>query len=136
MNSDLFNLASYAFNPYAIPTLTTAVAIVALGFIVLVGERNSRVGLSFFIMTVTAGIWLFCYSFMYCAVTESTASTWALMGRLGIIFIPAADSNVSVGTVQIYSRHKHRVWLAWLVSGFFYATVLHGDTFISGVNRF
>jgi PAS domain S-box-containing protein len=136
MTPKLFNLANYAFNPYAIPTLTTAVAIVALGFIVLVGERNSRVGLSFFIMTVTAGIWLFCYSFMYCSVAESTASTWASMGQLGIIFIPAAVYHFTVGTLRIYSRHKRRVWLAWLVSGFFYATVLHGDTFISGVNRF
>jgi PAS domain S-box-containing protein len=136
MTPKLFNLANYAFNPYAIPTLTTAVAIVALGFIVLVGERNSRVGLSFFIMTVTAGIWLFCYSFMYCSVAESTASTWAFMGQLGIIFIPAAVYHFTVGTLRIYSRHKRRVWLAWLVSGFFYATVLHGDTFISGVNRF
>ncbi len=136
MTADFFNLANYAFNPYAIPTLATAVAIVALGFIVLVGERNSRVGLSFFIMTVTAGIWLFCYSFMYCAVAESTASTWAFMGQLGITFIPAAVYHFTVGTLQIYSRHKRRVWLAWLVSGFFYATVLHGDTFISGVNRF
>jgi PAS domain S-box-containing protein len=132
----LFNLANYAFNPYAIPTLTTAVAIVALGFIVLVGERNSRVGLSFFIMTVTAGIWLFCYSFMYSAVDESAAITWALMGQLGIIFIPATVYHFTVGTLQIYSRHKRQVWLAWLFSGFFYATVLHGDTFISGVNRF
>lgn len=136
MTPKLFNLANYAFNPYAIPTLTTAVAIVALGFIVLVGERNSRVGLSFFIMTVTAGIWLFCYSFMYCSVAESTASIWAFMGQLGITFIPAAVYHFTVGTLQIYARHKRRVWLAWMVSGFFYATVLHGDTFISGVNRF
>jgi hypothetical protein len=99
MTADFFNLANYAFNPYAIPTLATAVAIVALGFIVLVGERNSRVGLSFFIMTVTAGIWLFCYSFMYCAVAESTASTWAFMGQLGITFIPAAVYHFTVGTL-------------------------------------
>jgi PAS domain S-box-containing protein len=58
------------------------------------------------------------------------------MGQLGITFIPAAVYHFTVGTLQIYARHKGRVWLAWLVSGFFYATVLHGDTFISGVNRY
>ena len=136
MPPELFNLANYSFNPYAIPTLITGVAIIALGFIVLVGERNSRVSLSFFIMTVTAAIWLFCYSLMYCAVAAPVASAWAVMGQLGVTFIPAAVYHFTVGTLEIYSKHKSRVWLAWLVSGFFLATVLYGDAFISGVNRF
>ncbi|HEX9274441.1 MAG TPA: histidine kinase N-terminal 7TM domain-containing protein, partial [Candidatus Binatia bacterium] len=136
MPPELFNLVNYSFNPYAIPTLVTGVAIIALGFIVLVGERNSRVSLSFFIMTVTAAIWLFCYSLMYCAVAAPVASTWAVMGQLGVTFIPAAVYHFTVGTLEIYSRHKSRVWLAWLVSGFFLVTVLYSDAFISGVNRF
>ena len=136
MTPELFNPANYTFNPYAIPTLVTGVAIIALGFIVLVAERNSRVSLSFFTMTVIAAIWLFCYSFMYGAAAESVANTWAVMGQLGVTFIPAAVYHFTVGTLEIYSKHKSRVWLAWLVSGFFYGTVLYGDAFISGVNRF
>ena len=136
MPPELFNLVNYSFNPYAIPTLVTGVTIIALGFIVLVGERNSRVSLSFFIMTVTAAIWLFCYSLMYCAIAAPVASTWAVMGQLGVTFIPAAVYHFTVGTLEIYSRHKSRVWLAWLVSGFFLVTVLYSDAFISGVNRF
>ncbi len=132
----LFNLANYTFNPYAIPTLVTGIAIIALGFIVLVGERNSRVGLSFFIMTVTAAIWLFCYSLMYCAVAAPVASTWAVTGQLGVVFIPAAVYHFTVDTLEIYSRHKSRVRLAWLVSGVFFVTVPYGNIFISGVNRF
>ena len=38
MPSELSNLANYSFNPYAIPTLITGVAIIALGFIVLVAS--------------------------------------------------------------------------------------------------
>jgi PAS domain S-box-containing protein len=136
MTPELFNPANYTFNPYAIPTLVTGVAVIALGFIVLVAERNSRVSLSFFIMTGIAAIWLFCYSFMYGAAAESVASTWAVMGQLGVTFIPAAVYHFTVGTLEIYSKYKNRVWLAWLVSSFFFATVLCGDAFISGVNRF
>jgi PAS domain S-box-containing protein len=136
MPPELSNLANYSFNPYAIPTLITGVAIIALGFIVLVGERNSSVSLSFFIMTVTAAIWLFCYSLMYCAVAAPVASAWAVMGQLGVTFIPAAVYHFTVGTLEIYSKHKRRVWLAWLVSGFFFVTVLYSDAFISGVTRF
>ena len=97
MPPELFNLANYTFNPYAIPTLITGVAIIALGFIVLVGERNSRVGLSFFIMTVTAAIWLFCYSLMYCAVAAPVASTWAVIGTVG-------DHLYSRGCLSLHGR--------------------------------
>ncbi len=136
MPPDLFNLTNYRFNPYAIPTSVTAIAIIALGFIILVGERNSRVSFSFFIMTVVAAIWLFCYSLMYCAVAAPVATAWAAIGQLGIICIPAAVYHFTVSTLEIYWRHKSRVWLAWLVSGLFFALVLSGDVFISGVNRF
>jgi PAS domain S-box-containing protein len=136
MNPDLFNPANYNFNPYAMPTLVTGIAVITLGFIVLIAERNSRVSLSFFIMTGIAAIWLFSYSFMYAAAAETVASTWAVMGQLGVTFIPAAVYHFTVRTLEIYSKHKRIVWLAWLVSGFFFATVLYGDAFISGVSRF
>ena len=136
MPPELFNLANYRFNPYAIPTLVSGVAIIALGFIVFVGERDSRVSLSFFIMTVTAAIWLFCYSLMYCAVIAPVASAWAVMGQLGITSIPAAVYHFTVGTLEIYSKHKNRVRLAWLVSGLFFLTALYSDAFISGVDLF
>jgi signal transduction histidine kinase/PAS domain-containing protein len=136
MTLELFNLANYTFNPYALPTLVTGVAIMALGFIVLVGERDSRVSLSFFIMTVSAAIWLFCYSCMYCAATERVAAAWAVMGQLGVTFIPATVYHFTVNTLQIYSKHRKRVWLAWLISAVFFAAALYGDSFISGVNRF
>lgn len=136
MPPDLFNLANYRFNPYAIPTSVIGVAIIALGFIVLVGERNSRVSLSFFIMTVTAAIWLFCYSLMYCAMVAPVASAWAVIGQLGVTSIPAAVYHFTVGILDIYSKHKNQVWLAWLISGFFFVTALCSDTFIGGVNLF
>jgi signal transduction histidine kinase len=136
MIPELFNLASYRFNPYAIPTLVTGVAIIALGFIVFVGERNSRVSFSFFILTVTAAIWLFCYSVMYCAALAPVASAWAVMGQLGVTAIPAAVYHFTVGTLEIYPKHKTQVRLAWLVSGFFFATALYSNAFISGVNLF
>ncbi|HXV78582.1 MAG TPA: ATP-binding protein [Candidatus Binatia bacterium] len=136
MAPHLFNLANYRFNPFAMPTLFTGIAIIALGLIILVGERNSRVSLSFFIMTVAAATWLFCYSLMYCSVAAPVATAWAVVGQLGIICIPAAVYNFTVGTLEIYSKHKIRVWLAWVVSAVFFAIVLAGDVFLSGVNRF
>ena len=64
------------------------------------------------------------------------ASAWAVIGQLGVTFIPASVYHFTVGTLEIYSKHKSRVWLAWLVSGFFFVTALYSDAFISGVSRF
>ena len=136
MTPELFNPTYYTLNPYAAPPLVAGIAIIALGFIVFLGERNPRVSFAFFSMTLAAAIWLFCYSFMYCAVSERVASRWAFMGQLGIIFIPATVYNFTLGTLQIYSKYKTRAWFVWLVSAFFYATVLTSQSFISGVHHF
>ena len=136
MHLELLNPANYSFNPHAIPNILTAVAVVSLGFIVLIGENRSRVGASFFVMTATAATWLFSYSIMYCALTEKVAAAWAFIGQFGVTLIPAAVYHFTVGTLQIYPRHKSRVWLTWLVAGAFLLTVLSGDTFLDGVYHY
>ena len=132
MTPDLFSPASYTFSPYAAPTLLTAIAILSFGLIVLIREWRSRVSFSFFIMTSAAATWLLSYSLMYCARTESAAA-WAFGEHLGITLIPASVYHFTVGTLQIYPKHKSRVWLTWLISAVFLMTVLLTDSFISGV---
>jgi hypothetical protein len=90
--------ASYTFSPYAAPILLTAIAILSLGLIVLIGEWRSRVSFSFFIMTARPPHG---YSLMYCARTESAAAAWALGGHLDITLIPASVYHFTVGTLRI-----------------------------------
>jgi PAS domain S-box-containing protein len=133
MNAAIFDPASYSFNVFAIPTVITAISTLALGLVVLIGERQSRVSIPFFVMTLTATVWLSGYSVMYTAQNETVGTYWALIGQAGIIFIPAAVYHFTVGTLDIYRQHKNRVWLAWLVSAGFLATALWSDTFVDGV---
>ena len=53
--------ASYTLNPFAIPTTLTAAGIGLLGLAVLIRERRSPVNILFFVMTLTAGEWLWAF---------------------------------------------------------------------------
>lgn len=86
---------------FALPTLLTASTMLALGLMVLIRERHSRVGVSFFVMTLTGAIWLFSYSLVYCARTEGAALAWSVIGHIGIIFIPPGGLSL---------RSKAKFW--------------------------
>jgi PAS domain-containing protein len=113
--------------------MMTAVATIALGLGVLIGERQSRVSIPFFVMTLTAFLWLSGYSVMYAAENKAAGIFWGMIGQAGIIFIPAAVYHFTVSTLDIYRRHKGRVWLAWLVSAGFLAIAGSSRSFVDGV---
>lgn len=133
---DLLNPANYRTNLFALPTLLTASTLLALGLMVLVRERHSRVSIAFFIMTATAAIWLAAYSFMYFASTAPVAGVWSVIGHIGIIFIPASVYHFTVASLQLYNRYKRRIWLLWELSALFLITVFFGDTFLFGVRSY
>lgn len=109
MTAELLNPAHYGTGLFALSTLLTASTLLALGLMVLIRERHSRVSISFFVMTATAAIWLFGYSIMYCAATTPVAAAWSIIGQVGIVFIPASVYHFTVASLQIYNPHKHRV---------------------------
>src|SRR5712692_875866 len=98
MLAHILNPVFYEFNPYAVPTFGTAAAIFLLGLLVLVRERGSLVSLLFFLVTLAAGLWLFGFSWMYCAVTPEVALWWVKAAHLGIVLIPSAVYHFTVST--------------------------------------
>ena len=133
MDPAIFNPAHYSFSVFAVPTLVAATTVLALGFFVLTAERHSRVSIAFFVMTLTAALWLGGHSFMYCARSETAASFWAVIGQAGIVFIPAAVYHFTVATLGVLHRTKTRLCLVWLVSSGFFATLLWSDALLQGV---
>ncbi len=114
-----FDFSNYTFRAYSIPTLVTVVAILVLGLVAIRRERISLVSVSFFLLTLVVSIWLFCYSCMYSAKSDSLALWWAKAAYLGIPFIAPATHLFAVAVLRIYPRYKWLVWASWLVSGFF-----------------
>ena len=136
MTIEIFNPDNYRTSLFALPTLLTASTMLALGLKVLIGERPSRVSISFFIMTAMTALWLSGYSFMYCAVTERVAVAWSAIGHVGIVFIPASVYHFTVAALGHYPRHKRRVWLIWELSGGFLLSVFSTNAFFSGVRSY
>ncbi|MEJ2679051.1 MAG: PAS domain S-box protein [Gemmatimonadota bacterium] len=88
--------ASYTFNGFAVPPLVTAVASVSLGGLVLARERGTRIGWSFFSMTLAAGISLFCLAFVYLAALPEIALAWARLAFVGVPFLAPTIYGVIV----------------------------------------
>jgi PAS domain S-box-containing protein len=126
-------LESYSLSLFALPPMLTASTMLALGVNVLRREGGSRVSLSFFIMTLTGAVWLSSYALMYCARNAGVAAVWGHLGHVGITFIPAAVYNFAAIALQIYRRHRLRVWLTWTISAAFLLSALAGDTLVAGV---
>ena len=135
MTADLFNPASYSYSLYAAPNMVAALTMLGLGLVVLVSERYSRVSVSFFVMIMTAAVWLFSYSIMYCAQTEAAAAAWARAGHTGITFIPAAVYHFTLHTLQLERKYKNRVRFVWLACATFFAIMFWSDAFFDAVRR-
>ena len=123
-NNSIFDSTSYYLNPWAVPFFLTMLAIFALGVFVLNRERYSSVSLSFFLMTIPAGVWLLTFSFMYCSKAEAVALWWAKAAYLGVPFIPAAIYYFTVKVLRLYTQHKKMVWASWLASACFSAVII------------
>ena len=136
MLAELFPSDLYRVSLFAVPALLTAGTMLALGLKVLMREHDSRVRISFFVMTLTAALWLASYSLMYCAQTAPLAAAWSVVGHLGIAFIPASVYHFTVAALQRYSRYRRRVWLAWAICAGFLAALLFGDGFVTGVHPY
>lgn len=133
MIADLLNPANYHYNWLAIPAALTATLMIGLGLVVLIRERHSRVSLSFFVMTAIAAIWLYGYSLIYSARSETVAAAWSSVGLIGVILIPPSVYHFTTASLQIYRRHRRRIWLMWLISALFLVVLAGGKGLLDGV---
>jgi PAS domain S-box-containing protein len=128
--------ASYAFNGYAIPPLVTAVACVTLGVLVLVRERGTRIGWSFFSMTLAAGVWLVSFGFVYLAVVPDVALAWSRLAYLGVPFLAPTIYGFVVRLLGVQDARRHLQRIAWIGATLFSVFVLATGWMIVGVQRY
>ena len=132
----LFDLDLYTFSPYAAAPFLTAIAIFFLGLYVLFKEENSRVGGSFFFFSFLAAFWLFCFSWMYCSLSEQTALSWAKTAYWAVPLIPFAIYFFTVHFLQLYQRHRQWLILSGIVSSSFVLLIMTTNGFIRGVYHY
>ncbi len=136
MLTSFFDPASYFFNYASIPVVVTASLIVALGVVVLIGERGSLVSLSFSLLTSSAAVWLFSYGMAYSSGAPEVAAWWFKVGHLGVVSIA---SLVFAFTLTMLQRVRAELgWLALALGGAAVFGVLAWahPHFITGVAKF
>ena len=136
MFAELLNPANYRITLFALPTLLTASAMLALGLMVLVRDRHSRVSVSFFVMTLTGAIWLFSYS---AGIPDAGAarSAWSVIDISALSSFPRRFITFPVTSLQLYHPHP-TPGLADIreISAFFLVIVFAGDAFFVGVQLY
>ncbi len=136
MITQVLDPADYSLSLYSIPTFVTAVAILLLGLLALVRERVSRVTVSFALVTLAAGVWLFCFSWVYSSVNPRVALWWIEAGYLGIPFIPSSVYQFTVSVLGTYEQNKKLVAAGWLTSAFFSILTITSNSLVTGVYHY
>ncbi len=136
MIAEIFDPANYILSLYALPTFISSTALALLGLLVLLRERASRESALYCLMSLTVTVWLFAFSWMYCAEEKTVALWWARAAYLGIPFVCSAVYHFTVSVLRLYERRKRFVWAGWAMSAVFSATALWTDDLISGVDRY
>lgn len=132
----LLDPASYVLNPNALPTFLTAVAVVWLGIDIVIRERQSRVSVHFFVLTLTMAIWLFAFSWMYCATSARVAMWWVKAAYLGVPLIPSALYHFTSSTLRIVDRRRRLIRVSWALSIVFSVVAIGTDLLIRDVRLY
>lgn len=132
----LFDPASYTFSPSSVPTMVATVAVLLLGCVALARERVSAVSISFFLLTLTVGIWLFAISWVHSATNEVVALWWVKAAYLGIPFIGPAAYQFTVTALRSYNKYRYVVWGMWLIATAFCIATFFTDAVVGGLYEY
>lgn len=136
MFSLILNPENYAFNPYAVPVLVTAMSIFLLGVVVLILERKASTSLSFFLLTFMTAAWLFSFSWMYFAINKDTALMWV---KIAYLAVPSIPSAVYLFTTEILKKRRQRKWIlriTWTLSLLFIIAIFNTHSLIGNLRHY
>ena len=105
----------------------------ALGITVLVRERDSRVGVFFFVLSLAVSVWLFSYAWMYASTDPATAEQWARAGYLGAPFIPATSYMFTMELLDLTDRRGWLAALLWALGAAMALSIIGGNWVFHGM---
>jgi diguanylate cyclase (GGDEF)-like protein/PAS domain S-box-containing protein len=130
LSARLLDTASYAYNPYALPLFVCAFIALVLGFVIVIRDRGSRVGLIHFVETIAIGIWFVGFGFAYLAADAGVADDWFRIGYLGIAFIPVLTLQFACSVVGSRAGLNGLLWFGWVAAIGFATAALFVPAFL------
>ena len=135
MNEQLLDIACLMSNPLAIQTILTSLGVLCLGTFALIRERGTKLSVAFFIVTLTMGAWLFCFSWMYSATDVQVAMWWAKAGNVGLSFIPAAIYHYS-GRLWGDAKFRKSAPVIWSLGSIFAIIIITTDMLFGSLYQY
>lgn len=123
---------------YAFPPLLVGLLIALQGFAALFFEKRLRVSASFFLMTLSASLWLTTYGVLFSLKNPDRETALALirLSHIGVSFIPSC-MLLFISFVARTSKPFHRaVYVCFAASIFFCIVNLRTDWWIWGAKQF
>ena len=114
----------------------TATLIFLLGIVVLIRERGSLESRLFFLTILSASVWFYAFSWMYCSTEEPLAKWWAKAAYLGIPFIPSGIYHFTTAVLRLNQLWKRWAAWSWFFSAFFAISIVGTDALISHVQHY
>jgi PAS domain-containing protein len=136
MLSAVFEPNGYFPSLYALPVFVTAALVLAFGVAVLFREHWSLESRLFFLNVLSVAIWLFSFSAMYCAKSDSAAFFWSKAAYLGVPFIPSCFYHFCVVVLKLGQEKMRLVRVSWLLSVFFAVTIIGTNALISSLYHY
>jgi len=103
---------------HALSALVVGALMLALGIGALIRNRESKVGLSFFLGTLSLFIWQGTLPWMYTASDERTALLWAKIAHCGVAFFPSLFFLFTLHIIRRYRKYR------WFCLGTFFLSAL------------
>ena len=129
------NAARYAFSVYAVPTALTSLLMLVFGVSLLL-RRPSRLTAAFFGMTAAASLWLFAFTFMYCAAEERLALFWARAAYSGVPLIAPAIYQFTVEMLRIGGKRRTHALIGWMLGVVFVTLAVPTPLLVTRVQHF
>jgi signal transduction histidine kinase len=118
---------------YSLPPLLVSIITISFGILAIFRGRQTKIKVSFSLMTLTVAIWLFGYSITYSAESYEMALIWVKVIYLGVIFIPVASYHFVVNFLNL--KRSREVFLYYIIGVVFLILSQHKN-FISGLYEY
>jgi diguanylate cyclase (GGDEF)-like protein/PAS domain S-box-containing protein len=128
-------LSTFTFSSYAIPTAVTAALMLTIGVLVL-SRSLSRASVAFFVMTLTASIWMISFTAMYSTRDASIALLCAKAAYLGVPLIAPAVYQFTIEHLRLAQQRRAAIAFGWIASACFAALAIGTNLLVTGVRKF
>ncbi len=136
MASGWVPIAGVKLFPFGFPPLLVGLLIAALGITVLIRERNTRISLAFFALTMSTAPWFVATALAYSTSDQALALAWQKIGQASVAFVPSMVLIFTASMVRRFAPLRVFIGVSVFLSFFFFLAILFTRWFVRGLYHY